>query len=58
MVHLQKFHERYARDGLFVFAIAMLPGREKDRKSTAERGVSYSVFFGYGSDLGKRYAYG
>ncbi len=58
MVHLQKLHEKYGRDGLFVYAIAMLPGQEKDRKLTQELGVTYPVFYGVGSDLGKRYAYG
>jgi hypothetical protein len=58
MVHLQKFHDQYAREGLLVYAVAMLPGREKDRKLTRQLGVTYPVFYGPGSDLGRRYAYG
>jgi hypothetical protein len=58
MVHLQRLHERYARDGLLVFVIAMLPNREGERKLNKELGVTYPVFFGAGSDLGRRYAYG
>jgi len=58
MVHLQKFHDKYAKDGLFVFTIAMLAGQQKDSKLTKDLGVTYPVFYGYGSDLGKRYAYG
>jgi hypothetical protein len=58
MVHLQKLHERYAKDGLQVFAIAMLPDREKVHQFNKELGITFPVFYGYGSDLGKRYAYG
>ena len=58
MVHLQKFQEKYAKEGLFVFAIAMLPGQEKVKKLTQDLGVTYPVFYGSGSDLGKLYAYG
>lgn len=58
MVHLQKFHERYAQDGLQVFAVAMLPDRDKVRKLNEQLGVTFPVFSGSGSDLGKRYAFG
>jgi hypothetical protein len=58
MVHLQKIHEGFARDGVLVFAIAMLPDRERIEKLTKDLGVAYPVFFGAESDLGKRYAYG
>lgn len=58
MVHLQKFQERYAKDGLLVFAVAMLPDRDKVRELNRQLGITYPVFYGYGSDLGKRYAYG
>jgi hypothetical protein len=58
MVHLQKLHRRFAKNGVLVFAIAMLPGRERVREMTRDLGVTYPVFFGAGSDLGRRYAYG
>jgi len=58
MVHLQRFHERFAKDGLQVFVIVMLPDREKAEKLNEELGITYPVFFGHGSDLGKRYAFG
>ena len=58
MVHLQKFHERYAKDGLQVFVIAMLPDRKEVQKLNKELGVTFPVFFGHGSDLGKRFAFG
>jgi hypothetical protein len=58
LVHLKKFHQKYAKDGLFVYAIAMLPDREKVEQLTRKLGITYPVFYGYGSDLGKRYAYG
>jgi len=58
MVYLQKLHERFAKDGLQVFAIAIFPDREKAQKLTKELGVTYPVFFGEGSDVGKRYAFG
>jgi hypothetical protein len=41
-----------------VFAIAMLPDREKVQQFNKELGITFPVFYGYGSDLGKRYAYG
>jgi hypothetical protein len=58
MVHLQKLHERYSKDGLQVFVIAMLPDRGELLKLNEQLGVTYPVFFGHGSDLGKRYAFG
>jgi len=58
MVHLQKFHEEHAKDGLLVFAIAMHPKREVARELTRELGVTYPVFDGLDSDLGRLYAYG
>ena len=58
MVHLQKFHERYADDGLLVFAIAMHPDAEQAQQLNRQLGVKYPVFHGHGSDLGRQYAYG
>lgn len=58
MVYLQKLHERFAKDGLQVFAVAMLPDQEKAAKLNKELGITYPVLFGAGSDVGKRYAFG
>jgi len=58
MVHLRKFHEKYARDGLLVFAIAMLPDRDRARQLSDELGITYPLFYGVGSDLAQRYAFG
>jgi hypothetical protein len=58
MVHLQKFHERYADDGLFVYAIAIHPNREAARRTTRELRLTYPIFWGTGSELAERYAYG
>jgi hypothetical protein len=58
MVHLQKLHEKYGQEGLFVFAISMHPEPEQARALTKELGVTYTVFDGRGSDLGDRYAFG
>ena len=58
MVHLQKLHEKYAKDGLQVFTIAMLPDVTEAKNLTKELGVTYPVFYGHGSDLGKTYAFG
>ena len=58
MVHLQKFHERYAKDGLQVFVVSMHTDPKKAQTLTKEMGVKYPVFNGDGSDLGKNYAYG
>jgi hypothetical protein len=58
MVHLQEFHKRYASAGLLVFAISMFPYPDQARRATQELRVTYPVFDGHGSDLGKQYAYG
>lgn len=58
MVHLQKLHDKYAKDGLLVFAIAVYPKVEKGRKLTKELGITYPVFQGAGSDLAKQYGFG
>lgn len=58
MVYLQKLHERHAEEGLFVFAISMHPDPEEARRITRELGVTYPVFDGTDSELGRRYAYG
>ena len=36
MVHLQKLHDKYAKDGLLVFAIAVHPKAEKKDGAFAE----------------------
>ena len=58
MVHLQDLHERYEKDGLFVFAISMAPDAAKAQQGNRELGLSYTVFDGHGSALGERLAYG
>ncbi|MDA0768084.1 MAG: hypothetical protein O3A92_14840 [Verrucomicrobia bacterium] len=58
MVHLQKFHERYAADGLFVYTIAMLEERDKVQEITRELAVTFPIFWGVGSELGDRFAFG
>jgi hypothetical protein len=58
MVHLQKFHEKYGNQGLQVFAISMHPDSGEARKLTAELGVTFPVFNGHDSELGKLFAYG
>lgn len=58
MVHLQKFHEKYAAKGLQVFTIAMHPDAETARKLTSEMKITYPVFSGYDTELGKQYAFG
>jgi hypothetical protein len=58
MVHLQKFHERFAREGVLVFVISMLGDVEKARNLNDELAVTYPVFQGSGSVLGRLYAYG
>jgi len=58
MVHLQKFHERYADKGLQVFVISMHPEAAEARKMAGELKVTYPVFNGQGSVLGKQYAFG
>jgi hypothetical protein len=57
MARLQKLHERYAKGGLLVFAVSMLPDAERARQRSRELGVTYPDLQGYGSDLG-RYSYG
>lgn len=58
MGHLQKFHEKYGKDGLQVFSIAMNEELAEIRKITKEKGWTYAIFNGVGSALGKQYAYG
>ena len=58
MVHLQKFHDRFAKDGLLVFAISMMPDAGTARKLNKELGITFPVFDGNKSDLGKQYAFG
>ena len=56
MVHLQKLQDKYAKDGLQVFAVAVFSDREKGQKVTKDMGITYPVFNGYESDLAKRLA--
>jgi hypothetical protein len=58
MVHLQRFEGKYGAEGLLVFAISMLGDAEKARSLNAELGLTYPVFDGRRSELGRRYAYG
>jgi hypothetical protein len=58
MVHLQKLHEKESTNGLLVFAIAMHPDQKVALQLTRELGLTYPIFEGMGSDLGKLYAYG
>lgn len=58
MVHLQRFHERYGDEGLFVFAVSMEPDRGRAGAWNRELGVTYTVLDGHGSALGERLAYG
>jgi len=58
MVQLQKLHERYGKDGLLVFTVALHPRLEAARALTRELGVTYPVFEGHGSDLEKLYGFG
>jgi len=58
MGHLQRFHEKYGKDGLLVFAIAMQDEPEEARKTTKEKGWNYPVFNGLRSALGEKFAYG
>ncbi len=58
MVHLQKFHEKYAKDGLLVFVIAMQDDVDQARKTTREHGWTFPIFNGVGSTLGEKFAYG
>lgn len=58
MVQLQKLHEKYRRDGLLVFTIALHPQPETAKALTRKLGLTYPVFQGHGSDLERRYGYG
>jgi hypothetical protein len=58
MVHLQKLQDKYGKDGLQTFAIAVFPNREKAQKLTRDMGITYPVFNGYDSDVAKRLAFG
>lgn len=58
MVHLQKFHERFGDKGLQVFVISMHPDVADAQKLTRELNVTYPVFNGHDSALGKHYVYG
>jgi peroxiredoxin len=58
MVHLQRLHERYGKDGLLVFTIALHPNPEAAKAVTRELGLTYPVFEGHGSDLEKQYGFG
>jgi peroxiredoxin len=58
MVQLQKLHEKYAKDGLLVFTIALHPQAATAKEVTRSLGLTYPVFEGHGSDLAKQYGYG
>jgi hypothetical protein len=58
MVHLQKFHERFGKDGLLVYVISMHDDAEAARKMNQDMAITYPVFQGTGSAVGERYAYG
>ena len=58
MVHLQKFHERFHKDGLLVYVISMHDDPAAARKLNQDMGITYPVFLGNGSALSQRYAYG
>lgn len=58
MGHLQRFHEKYAKDGLQVFVIAMQDEADEARKTTREKGWSFPILNGLGSAIGEKYAYG
>ena len=58
MGHLQKLNEKYAKDGLLAFAIAVSEELGEIRKITKEKGWNYPIFNGVGSALAKQYAYG
>lgn len=58
MVQLQKFHEKYGKDGLLVFTIALHPRPEQAQALTRTLGITYPVLDGHGSDLEKQYGYG
>ncbi len=58
MVQLQKFHEKYGKDGLLVFTIALHPRPEQAKELTRTLGITYPVVDGHGSDLEKQYGFG
>lgn len=58
MEELQKLHDRYAEQGLLVYAIAMLEDTAAARTMSREKGFTYPIFNGVGSTLGAQYAYG
>jgi hypothetical protein len=58
MGHLQKLQEKYGKDGLLAFAIAVNEELPEIRKVTKEKGWNYAIFNGVGSVLAKQYAYG
>lgn len=58
MVHLQQLHEKYQKDGLLVFTIALHPNPEAAKTVTRELGLTYPVFEGHGSDLETQYGFG
>lgn len=47
-----------AKDGLLVFAVAMLDEVDEARATTREKGWTFPIFDGVGSVLGDRFAYG
>ena len=58
MGHLQKFHERYAKEGLLVFAVGVNEDLAQIRKTTVDKKWTFAIFNGVGSALAKQYAYG
>jgi tRNA(Ile)-lysidine synthase TilS/MesJ len=58
MGHLQKLQEKYGKNGLVVFAIAVNEDLPEIRKLTKEKGWTFAIFNGVGSALAKQYAYG
>jgi hypothetical protein len=58
MGHLQKFHEKFAKDGLQAFAIGVNEELDEIRKITREKKWTYAIFNGVGSALAMQYAYG
>ena len=58
MGHLQKLYEKYAKDGLAVFAIAIFPNVKQARVIAQNLGVTYPVFNGNEADVSKRYGFG
>jgi hypothetical protein len=58
MVYLQKLYEKRSNDGLLPFAIALHPKQDQAQQMTRQMGITYPVFWGYGSELGKSYGFG